>query len=102
MMTLLIHGRSSVLVLLLLAIQKQLVQFISSHHPLSFYGILGIVFVIIAVTLLNYGLMVYGASRHSSVEYIVFSSRFWSSRVVLLAKGDMTSPLEGKLKKVRN
>ena len=48
--------------------------------------------------------MVYGASRHSSVEYIVFSSRFWGSRVVLVAKGailyTITALLEGKLKDI--
>lgn len=63
------------------------IQFISLRHPLAFYGIPGIAFLIIAVALLNYGLMVYGSYRHSSIEYIISAVGFGVVGVVLLATG---------------
>jgi glycosyltransferase involved in cell wall biosynthesis len=85
-------------------IMYSLIQFISLRHPLAFYGIPGVAFLIIAVTLLNYGLMVYGASRHSSVEYIVSAVGFGVVGVVLLATGailyTITALLKGKLKEL--
>jgi hypothetical protein len=63
------------------------IQFISLRHPLAFYGIPGIVFLIIAVAMLNYGMMIYGSHRHSSVEYIVSAVGFGVVGVVLLATG---------------
>jgi glycosyltransferase involved in cell wall biosynthesis len=63
------------------------IQFISLRHPLAFYGIPGIVFLIIAVAMLNYGMMIYGSHRHSSVEYIVSALGFGVVGVVLLATG---------------
>lgn len=81
-----------------------LVQFISLRHPLAFYGIPGIAFLVVAVGLLNYGLMVYGASRHSSVEYIVSAVGLGVVGVVLLATGailyTITALLKGKLKEL--
>jgi glycosyltransferase involved in cell wall biosynthesis len=79
-----------------------LVQFISLRHPLAFYGIPGIAFLIIAVTLLNYGLLVYGNSRHSSVEYLVSAVGFGVVGVVLLATGailyTIIALLKGRIK----
>jgi len=81
-----------------------LIHFISLRHPLAFYGTPGIAFVTAAVVLLYYGMMVYGSSRHSSVEYIVSSVGFGIVGVVLLATGailySITALLKGKLKGV--
>jgi glycosyltransferase involved in cell wall biosynthesis len=79
-----------------------LIQFISLRHPLGFYGLPGIAFLIIAGVLLNYGMMVYGSQRHSSVEYVVSSVGFGVVGVVLLATGailyTITALLKGKIK----
>jgi glycosyltransferase involved in cell wall biosynthesis len=79
-----------------------LVQFISLRHPLAFYGLPGIAFLIIAGLLLNYGMMVYGSHRHSSVEYVVSSVGFGVVGVVLLATGailyTITALLKGRIK----
>lgn len=81
-----------------------LIQFISLRHPLAFYGIPGITFVVIAITFLNYGMMVYGSSRHSSVEYVVASVGFGVVGVVLLVTGailyTITALLKGKIKEL--
>lgn len=81
---------------------SSLVQFISLRHPLAFYGLPGIVFLIIAVALLNYGMMVYGSYRHSSVEYLVSSVGFGVVGIVLLSTGailyTITALLKGKIK----
>ena len=78
------------------------IQFISLRHPLAFYGIPGIAFLIIAVAMLNYGMMVYGSHRHSSVEYIVSAVGFGVVGVVLLATGailyTIIALLKGKIK----
>ena len=78
------------------------IQFISLRHPLAFYGLPGIAFLITAVALLNYGMIVYGSYRHSSVEYIVASVGFGVVGIVLLATGailyTMTALLRGKIK----
>jgi hypothetical protein len=62
----------------------------------------GIAFLIIAGVLLNYGMMVYGSQRHSSVEYVVSSVGFGVVGVVLLATGailyTITALLKGKIK----
>ena len=79
-----------------------IIQFISLRHPLAFYGLPAIAFLITAVALLNYGMMVYGSYRHSSVEYIVASVGFGVVGIVLLATGailyTMTALLRGKIK----
>jgi len=79
-----------------------IIQFISLRHPLAFYGLPGIVFLITAVALLNYGMMVYGSHRHSSVEYIVSSVGFGVVGIVLLATGailyTITALLKGRIK----
>jgi glycosyltransferase involved in cell wall biosynthesis len=78
------------------------IQFISLRHPLAFYGLPGIAFLIIAVGLLNYGMMVYGSHRHSSVEYIVSAVGFGVVGVVLLATCiilyTITALLKGRIK----
>ncbi len=79
-----------------------LIQFISLRHPLAFYGLPGIAFLIVAGLLLNYGMMVYGSYRHSSVEYLVSSVGFGVVGVVLLATGailyTITALLKGRIK----
>jgi glycosyltransferase involved in cell wall biosynthesis len=79
-----------------------IIQFISLRHPLAFYGIPGVAFLIIAVGMLNYGLMVYGSYRHSSVEYIVSAVGFGVVGVVLLATGailyTIIALLKGRIK----
>lgn len=78
------------------------IQFISLRHPLAFYGIPGIAFLIIAVGMLNYGMMVYGSHRHSSVEYIVSAVGFGVVGIVLLATGailyTIIALLKGRIK----
>ena len=61
-------------------------------------GIPGIAFVIIAIGLLNYGMMVYGSVRHSSVEYIVSAVGFGVVGVVLLATGAILYTIMALLK----
>lgn len=79
-----------------------IVQFVSLRHPLAFYGIPGIAFLIIAVAMLNYGMMVYGSHRHSSVEFIVSAVGFGVVGVVLLATGailyTIIALLKGRIK----
>jgi glycosyltransferase involved in cell wall biosynthesis len=79
-----------------------IIQFVSLRHPLAFYGIPGIIFLIIAMGMLNYGMMVYGSHRHSSIEYIVSSVGFGVVGVVLLATGailyTIIALLKGRIK----
>jgi glycosyltransferase involved in cell wall biosynthesis len=79
-----------------------IIQFISLRHPLAFYGIPGIAFLITAVALLNYGMIVYGSHRHSSVEYVVSAVGFGVVGIVLLATGailyTIIALLKGRIK----
>jgi glycosyltransferase involved in cell wall biosynthesis len=81
---------------------SSVIQFISFRHPLAFYGLPGIAFLIIAIVLLDYAVMVYGSYRHSSVEYLVSSVGFGVVAVVLLATGviiyTITALLKGRIK----
>jgi len=78
------------------------IQYISLRHPLAFYGLPGIALLIGAIAFLNYGLMVYGSYRHSSIEYIVSAVGFGVVGVVLLATGvilyTITALLKGKIR----
>ena len=80
------------------------IQYVSLRHPIAFYGIPGTTFIIIAILFLNYAMMVYGSSRHSSVEYIVTSVGFGVVGVVLLATGailySITALLKGRIKEL--
>jgi glycosyltransferase involved in cell wall biosynthesis len=87
------------------------IQFISLRHPLAFYGLPGIAFVIIAVLFMNFALSAYFLSKQSltgsllataSMEYIVISVGFGIVGIVLLATGTIlytiTALLKGKIK----
>jgi glycosyltransferase involved in cell wall biosynthesis len=81
-----------------------IIQFISLRHPLAFYGLPGIILLITAVAFLNYGMMVYGSYRHSSIEYIVSAIGFGVIGVVLLSTGailyTITALLKGRIREL--
>lgn len=78
-----------------------IVQFISLRHPLAFYGLPGIVLLIVAAAFMSKALELFSASRYISTNLILVSVGTAVVGVVLLATGailyTITALLKGKI-----
>lgn len=80
------------------------VQFISLHHPLAFYGLPGVALLIIAAFFMNKAIELFSATRYISTNMIIVSVGTAVMGVVLLVTGailyTITALLKGRIKDI--
>ena len=84
------------------SVLHSVVQFISLRHPLLFYGLSGVVFLIMGISFMSVALDLFSHTRYVSTPSILISASFVILGMVLLATGvilyTMKALIRGKIK----
>jgi len=84
------------------SVMNSVIQFISLRHPLSFYGLTGIVCLIMGISFMSVALELFSRTRYVSTPSILISATFVITGIVMLATGvilyTMKALIRGKIK----